>query len=303
MDKIKVGIIGYGNLGKSLEKLLLRDSRFKLVKIFERSDTMTADDKLNIAYMRKFEKKIDVMFLCVGSKSCLEKLALPLSKYFNIIDAYDNHNKIPAYLEKMEKCCEKYDHASICCCGWDPGLFSLMRLIFNSVEGKAFTFWGKGVSQGHTQAIKEIDGVINGVQYTLPSKKVLKAIIKGNYNGKNTKDLHKRLCYVQASGNKKDIREKIKNMPDYFEGYDTTVKFVKNLSLSPNLYHSGRVLTLNDTMDFTVKMDSNPHFTAKILLAYSIALMNLYREGQYKAFSILDLPPKYLALQEYRQYI
>ncbi len=298
--KIKVGIVGYGNLGKSIEKLLKGDNRFELVKIFTRADTMKKG-ALNLKEMAKWRDKIDLLFLCVGSKSCIESMAIPLSKYFNLVDAYDNHKKIPLYLKGMDESLKKHNRSAICCVGWDPGLFSLMRLILNSVEGNAFTFWGKGVSQGHTQALKEVEGVKAAVQYTLPNKKLIKLIKEGRYKPSNKQAFHSRLCYVVADGDKRAIKNKIVGMPDYFKGYKTKVKFVKKLD-SVKMYHAGQVLTLGDSMNFSVKMESNPLFTAKIMIAFAVALNALYTDKQFGAFTIADLPLRYLD-PDYKKFV
>ncbi len=305
MKKIKVAIVGYGNLGKSLEELLLNDKRFDLKCVFSRRDIKAKVFTYPMSKIKNFKNKIDLLFLCGGSKSDIENQAEELVNDFNFIDCFDNHNHIKNYISNLEEKAKCTKHTCVCCCGWDPGLFSMMRLLFNSIEGNCFTFWGKGVSQGHSQAIRNIKGVEDAIQYTLPNKEIVKQIKNGVKPNVNTKDLHHRQCFVVANGNKNLIKETIIKMPDYFEGYKTTVKFIdgEQMKSHKKLYHGGEVLTLNDTMNFKLKLESNPVFTAKVMKAYAIALNNLYESGEYGAYSILDIAPKYLTNSDYIAYI
>ena len=305
MDRLNVAIVGYGNLGQSLETLLLKDERYYLKYIFSRRDVKAGVEVKPIEKAGDYKHEIDFLFMCGGSKSDIESQSEVLAKDFNTIDCFDNHNHIESYLSKLDRVAKESKHTCVCCCGWDPGLFSMMRLLFDSVEGNFYTFWGKGVSQGHSQAIREIDGVKDAIQYTLPNKDIEKMIKSGLKPQADCKDFHRRQCFVVADGNKKQIKEKIVSMPDYFKGYKTTVNFVSKDEIIKHkiLYHGGEVLTLNNSMNFSLKLDSNPLFTAKVMKAYGVALYRMFINKIYGAFSILDVAPKYLAIDNYIKYI
>lgn len=305
MQKINVAIVGYGNLGKSLETLLLKDERYNLVCIFSRRKILAKVPVEPLANLQNYKEKVDFLFMCGGSKSDIENQVLSFCKDFNTIDSFDNHNHIKLYLENLNKKCKSYKHVAVCCVGWDPGIFSLMRILFDSIQGNAYTFWGKGISQGHSQAIRNIEGVNDAIQYTLPNKKIIKQIKSGILPNKDSKSFHNRYCLVVANKNMSKIKQSIINMPDYFEGYKTTVKFVDQQTLDKhkNLFHAGEVITLNDVMNFKLKLDSNPNFTAKVMASYGIALQSLINSKKYGAYSILDIAPKYLNMKEYIKYI
>lgn len=235
------------------------------------------------------------MIMCGGSKTDLWQ-TMEVSKNFNTIDSFDNHNKIPTYLKELDVNNKDNMKSAICCCGWDPGLFSLMRTLFFAVDNKAFTFWGKGVSQGHSQAIRKINGVVDAIQYTIPNKSLINRINKGLNVPDNEKLYHIRQCLVVANGDKKKIEEEIKNMPDYFNGYKTKVKFVtaKQIKKHKRLFHGGMVLANKNKMRFELKLESNPDFTAQAILAYVVALEKLISDQQFGAFSVLDIPFSYL---------
>lgn len=295
--KIRVGIVGYGNLGKSVEKRILEDKRFKLICIFSRRNVRSVFNTKVEKYenILNYLEKIDIMIMCGGSKTDLWQM-IEVSKHFHTIDSFDNHNKIPKYLEDMKSNNKKNKKCSICCCGWDPGLFSLMRTLFCAVDNNSYTFWGKGVSQGHSQAIRKINGVVDAVQYTIPNKTIIKNINKGLPVLPNFKTYHIRECLVVANGNRKEIEAEIKNMPDYFKGYKTRVKFIteKKMAKHKELFHGGMVLTNNNKMRFELKLKSNPDFTAQIIVAYLIALNKLISDQRFGAFSVLDIPFSYL---------
>lgn len=290
---MKVGIVGYGNLGKAIEKTIKENSDFELVAIFSRRKI---DGTLPFSKIKDFAGVIDTLFVCVGSKTDLMQTSLKLIKDFNIVDTFDNHNQIPSYFERIDKLAKKHKKVAICSVGWDPGLFSLMRALFDSLGFASTTFWGKGVSQGHTQAIKNIKGVIDGIEFTIPNKKKKRAIKKGKEIIID-KSLHSRLCYVVA---KKEDRLRIKNeiinMPDYFLGYKTKVKFIssKRLNKIKNFKHAGEVLTYNNMINFSLNLPSNPEFTAKIAVNYAKSISKLQFFQQFGAFSILDLPISYI---------
>ncbi len=305
MKKLTVAIVGYGNLGKALEEVLLNDNRYHLTHIFSRRNITAKVPVAPLSTLQEYKGKFDLLFLCGGSKTDIENHALTYCKDFNTIDSFDNHNHIEIYTKNLDKRCKQYKHTSICCCGWDPGIFSLMRLLFDSIEGNSYTFWGKGVSQGHSQAVRKIADVKDCIQYTLPNKTIVKNIKKGIAPCHNTKSYHTRLCYVVAAKNKTCIKNDIITMPDYFEGYKTKVKFVspKTLQKHKKMYHAGTVMTLGNTLNFSLQTPSNPTLTAKIMSSFGIALYNLYMSKQYGTFSVLDIAPKYLSICNYKNFL
>ena len=286
---MKVGIVGYGNLGKAIEEEIKDHSEFELVAIFSRRRLQNTE---SFSRINDYVGKIETLFVCVGSKTDLEQTSLKLIKNFNIVETFDNHAKIPEYHKKMVKIAEKHLKFAICSVGWDPGLFSLMRGLIGALGYSPYTFWGKGVSQGHTQAIKNLPGVIDGIEFTLPNKKALKQIKRGiNVTGNS---FHIRLCYVVADFKDQNrIRNQIVNMPDYFLGYKTIVKFVSQAKLNrlKTFKHRGEVLTCGNIINFSLNLPSNPKFTAKIAVTYAKSIKNLSKPGVY---SIFDIPLSYI---------
>lgn len=303
MKKIRIGIVGYGNLGKSVEEKLQKDERFKLVCIFSRRSVSsvfgTPCDKFeNIS---NYKRKIDIMCLCSGSKTDIEEQAFLVAKHFHTIDSFDNHAHIKNYHRSLDEANKKNKRCSIISCGWDPGLFSLMRALTKAVDHRYETFWGKGVSQGHSQALRALSGVDDAIEYTLPVRKALKEAQEGHEL--NEKSKHQRLCFVAAKKgvNKRALCQEIRSMPDYFEGYKTIIKFCstkKVEKLKTHMYHCGCVLSPNNQMRFELNLDSNPRFTAQVVVAYCIALYNLIKNKEYGAKTILDIPPSYLFLDK-----
>ena len=303
MKKIRIGIVGYGNLGKSVEEKLQKDERFKLVCIFSRRSVSsvfgTPCDKFeNIS---NYKRKIDIMCLCSGSKTDIEEQAFLVAKHFHTIDSFDNHAHIKNYHRSLDEANKKNKRCSIISCGWDPGLFSLMRALTKAVDHRYETFWGKGVSQGHSQALRALSGVDDAIEYTLPVRKALKEAQEGHEL--NEKSKHQRLCFVAAKKgvNKRALCQEIRSMPDYFEGYKTIIKFCstkKVEKLKAHMYHCGCVLSPNNQMRFELNLDSNPRFTAQVVVAYCIALYNLIKNKEYGAKTILDIPPSYLFLDQ-----
>lgn len=289
MKKINVGIVGYGNLGKALENILLTDKRFNLVAVFSRREINTIAKFENYKNLNQYIGEIDILFLCGGSSSNLPEQIDSCLRNFNTIDAYDVHAKIPNHIKKCQDLCLSNSKIAFCCFGWDPGLFSLMRLIIDSIEKNQYTSWGKGVSQGHTEAIKRIDGVVDAIQYTIPDKELIEKIKHGE---KINTNLHHRECFVLANKNYSEIAQKIKDMPFYFKGYKTNVHFVdKNeLEKRKKAYHAGEVFCLNDTLSFKLKTENNAMITAKILVAFSIAEYELILNKKYGVYTILDMP-------------
>lgn len=303
MKKIRIGIVGYGNLGKSVEEKLQKDERFKLVCIFSRRSVSsvfgTPCDKFeNIS---NYKRKIDIMCLCSGSKTDIEEQAFLVAKHFHTIDSFDNHAHIKNYHRSLDEANKNNKRCSIISCGWDPGLFSLIRALTKAVDHKYETFWGKGVSQGHSQALRALSGVDDAIEYTLPVRKALKEAQEGHEL--NEKSKHQRLCFVAAKKgvNKRTLCQEIRSMPDYFEGYKTIIKFCspkKVEKLKAHMYHCGCVLSPNNQMRFELNLDSNPRFTAQVVVAYCIALYNLIKNKEYGAKTILDIPPSYLFLDK-----
>lgn len=311
-SKIRAGIVGYGNLGKGVELALKENPDFELIGIFTRRDISTIDSDSNIISISNvldFKDKIDIMFLCGGSAKDLPEQCPTLAKHFNTIDSYDNHKNIPKYFETIDNIAKKSNKVSLISAGWDPGLFSIARLLSQAVlpNGKEYTFWGKGVSQGHSDAIRRIDGVKDAVQYTIPSKKAIEKIRSGQTPVLNNKDRHKRVCYVAAdyTGDKDRIEQEIKSMPNYFLGFDTTVHFITEEELKEKhskMPHGGCVICTGTTrnnhkqvMEFSLSLESNPEFASSVLVAFARAVYRLSNEGKKGAFTVLDIPLSYLS--------
>ena len=255
MDKIRVGIVGYGNLGKGAELALKDNPDFQLVGIFTRRDIADIDSDSNIIHISKvleYQDKIDVMILCGGSAKDLPEQGPCLAKFFNTVDSYDNHTNIPKYFETMNKTAKESGKVSLISTGWDPGLFSINRLLGQVIfpKGNSYTFWGKGVSQGHSDAIKRIEGVKNAIQYTIPSEEAMDEVRAGKTPKLTNGDKHKRVCYVVPYDikDKDRIEKEIKSMPNYFLEYDTTVHFITEEELEKNhskMPHGGFVISTN----------------------------------------------------------
>ena len=299
MKKIRVGIVGYGNLGKCVEEKILSDDSFRLVAIFSRRNVSsffgTVCDKFE--NINNYKRKIDIMFLCGGSKTDTETQAMIVAKNFDTIDSFDNHAHISKFRKELNDQNIKNKRCSIVCCGWDPGLFSLVRALFEKIDGSHETFWGKGVSQGHSQALRSLFDVEDAIQFTIPSKRAMKLVEKGE--SVDSKEKHIRLCYVAAKkgANKKELRKAILAMPDYFEGYRVKIKFCKQQKinkLKQNMFHKGFVTTLGGSMRFELNLPSNPQFTAGVLVCYSKALTQLKRTKSYGAKTIAEIPVSYL---------
>ena len=300
--KIPVGVVGYGNLGRSVVENLQNDKTFQLEAVFSRRDLPIATSYSDIL---KFKDKIELLFVCGGSQNELEEQTNFLIKRFNLIESYDNHNRLKSHIQDLDLAAKGHQKIALCSFGWDPGLFSLMRGLFDSLGQNPYSFWGKGLSQGHTQAIKNIDGVIDGLQFTLPNKDII-AKIKNGESVKVSKDFHKRLCYVVCSKEKRaEIEHKIKSMPDYFLGYETEVKFVSQESLDKlkSFAHKGQVLTLNNTMNFSLNLPSNPKFTANVMTTFARAYPKLKEEKKFGAHDIFDIPMKYVLKEEPYRYL
>lgn len=305
-----VGIVGYGNLGRSIEKNLIDNPSFSLIAIFSRREVVSpfGTKVENVNNILDYVGKIDILFLCGGSKSDILRTAFPLAKHFHTIDSFDTHSKIESYRSRLDKQNKENNKCSVISCGWDPGLFSIMRYLITSICGNAYCFWGKGVSQGHTQALSEIDGIENAVQFTCPNKSIIKKISSNKIVSFCPEAAHKRVCYV--STNKKSdkhlINSQIKNMPNYFLGYNTLIHHTTSkriARLMRNPAHKGVVLSPGEEMKFSLKLKSNPDFTARVLIAYSKALKHMILNQNFGAKTVLDIPISWLIDQSINSYI
>lgn len=313
--KTKIAIVGYGNLGKGVEAALLKNDDMSLMGIFTRRNagelkTATNTKVYNLNEIENYKNKIDVVIICSGSANDLPIQTPLLAKNFNVIDSFDTHAKINEHFANVDKACKDNNTVGIISVGWDPGMFSLARLYGNAIlpDGKDYTFWGKGVSQGHSDAIRGIKGVIDARQYTIPVEAALDEVRKGNNPELTTRQKHTRLCYVVAEegADKAFIENEIKTMPNYFADYDTTVNFITLEEMKnehSGLPHGGIVIRTGKTglkndnnhiIEYKLKLDSNPEFTSSVLVAYARATARLYKEGNFGCKTVFDIPPSYL---------
>lgn len=314
MNKIKVAICGYGNLGKGVESEINKSKDMEFTAIFTRRNPKDLETKSNVPVfgieeLKNYTDKIDVMIMCGGSATDLPKQVKEVNKLYNTVDSFDTHAKIPEYFKEVNESALNSNKVSIISGGWDPGMFSLMRTYASSIlqDGKTYTFWGTGVSQGHSDAIRRIDGVKNAIQYTIPVEEAMDRVRNGENPELTTREKHIRECFVVAEddADKERIETEIKTMPNYFDEYDTTVHFITEEELKENhskMNHGGFVIHSGSTGDnnkhvieFSLKLDSNPQFTSSVLIALARANYRLQKEGKKGAFSILDIPPAYLS--------
>ena len=308
---MKIGIYGYGNLGRGVEAAMKYHTDCELVAVFTRRDPATVKTAGTPVYSAEsildFKDKIDVLILCGGSATDLPRMTHTLAEHFNVIDSYDTHATIPAHFARVDEAAEKSGHIAMISGGWDPGLFSIARLYASSVlpEGKDYTFWGRGVSQGHSDAIRRIEGVLDARQYTVPVPEALDAVRSGSMPELTTRQKHTRECYVVAEegADLARIESEIKNMPNYFADYDTTVTFITLDELRANhsaLPHGGSVIRSgktglsgehNHTVEFSLALDSNPEFTSSVLVACARAIDRMYRRGMTGCKTIFDIAP------------
>ncbi len=308
---INVAIVGYGNLGKGVEKALSYNPDLNCLGVFTRRAPESVKTALLPAFpvsvLPDFKGKIDVLILCGGSATDLPATTANYLKDFCTVDSFDTHAKIPEYLTKLNEVGKENGTLAAVSIGWDPGLFSICRALFGAVlpNGHDNTFWGKGVSQGHSDALRRIEGVENAIQYTVPKDDALLNARNGERVLLSTRDKHLRECYValKEGANADEIETIIKQMPNYFADYDTTVHFVSNeevVTRQQSLAHGGFVIRSGDTggnrhvMEFSLKLESNPEFTSSVLLAYARAVYKLSKEGKTGALTVLDIPLKYL---------
>ncbi len=317
--KTRIGILGYGNLGRGIECAIKHNDDMELVAVFTRRNPdvvkiMTENVKVySINDVKDFKDKIDVMILCGGSATDLPEQTKKYVEMFNVIDSFDTHAKIPEHFASVDEVAKKSGKIGIISVGWDPGMFSLNRLYANAIltNGSDYTFWGKGVSQGHSDAIRRIDGVLDGKQYTIPVESALEAVRNGLNPELTTRQKHTRECFVVAKegADKARIESEIKNMPNYFADYDTTVHFITEEELKKNhsgIPHGGFVIRSGKTgwndenthiIEYSLKLDSNPEFTASVLIAYARAAARLNAEGQTGCKTVFDIAPAYLSAQ------
>lgn len=314
-DTIKIGIAGYGNLGRGVELALAKAPDMALAGVFTRRNpaelklaTPTATAH-SIDRIGDYRSAIDVLILCGGSKSDLPVQGPQLAALFNTVDSYDTHAKIPDYYAAVDEAARQSGHVALISIGWDPGLFSLNRLLGEAIlpDGDSYTFWGKGLSQGHSDALRRVDGVAAAVQYTLPSQDAMRRVRSGERPALATREKHVRECFVVLKDgvDPQAIEHTIKTMPDYFADYDTTVHFISLEELRRDhaaMPHGGHVIrsgtsgqNTRQTMEFALQLDSNPEFTSSVIVAYARAAHRLAQQGQRGAKTIFDIPPGLLS--------
>ena len=309
-------VIGAGNIGRGVEQAIARNDDMELKAVFTRRDPKTVSIKTEGAEVKHFDDmvsmkgEVDVMILCGGSATDLPVIGPEVAASFNTIDSFDTHAKIPEYFANVDKAAKEGNNISIISVGWDPGMFSLNRLYAESilVQGSTYTFWGKGVSQGHSDAIRRIDGVKNAIQYTVPIEDAVEQVRSGSEPELTTRQKHLRECYVVAEegADKAAIENAIKTMPNYFSDYDTTVTFITEEELKANhskMPHGGFVIRTGETgcegnkhvIEYSLKLDSNPEFTGSVLVAYARAAHRLSKKGECGARSVFDIAPAMLS--------
>lgn len=314
---IRIGILGYGNLGRGVECAIKQNDDMELVAVFTRRDPSTVSilttsaAVCNIADVADWKDKIDVMILCGGSATDLPVQTPEMAKLFNVIDSFDTHAKIPEHFANVDASAKEAGKIGIISVGWDPGMFSLNRMYANAIlpNGKDYTFWGKGVSQGHSDAIRRIEGVKDAKQYTIPVDSALKSVRSGENPELTTREKHTRECFVvlEEGADAAKVEEAIKTMPNYFADYDTTVHFISEDELKANhsgIPHGGFVIRSGKTgwneenthiVEYSLKLDSNPEFTASVIVAYARAAYRMASEGQTGCKTVFDVAPAYLS--------
>ncbi len=313
---MKIGILGYGNLGKGVEAAVVANADQELVGVFSRRDPSTIKTESGCKVystddLEKMTDDIDVLIICGGSATDLPEMTPAYADKFNVIDSFDTHARIPEHFANVDAAAKKAGKVGIISCGWDPGMFSLSRVYAYSVlpGGEAYTFWGKGVSQGHSDAIRRIDGVKDARQYTIPVESALEAVRSGSNPELTTRQKHTRECWVVAEegADLARIEQEIKTMPNYFSDYDTTVNFISEEELQKNhagLPHGGKVIYTGKSglsqenthvIEYSLKLDSNPQFTGSVLAACARAAYRMNQEGVSGAKTMLDIAPSYLS--------
>lgn len=310
--KIRVGIVGYGNLGRGVEAAVKLQPDMELVGVFSRRnglETVSGVPSYAMSELESFKGKIDVMVLCGGSATDLIEQTPMVAKHFTVIDSFDTHARIPEHFENVNKAAKEGGNAALISCGWDPGMFSLQRVFAESIlpQGKSYTFWGRGVSQGHSDAIRRLDGVVDARQYTVPREEYLEQIRQGQTPEVAAQSGHLRECYVVAAegADKDKIENEIKTMENYFVGYETIVHFISQEELDKNhkgIPHGGFVLRSGEStegtrhvVEYSLKLDSNPEFTGSVLTAYARGIYRLAKHGGTGAYTVFDIPPAWIS--------
>ena len=316
---IRIGIFGYGNLGRGVESAIRQNKDMELVAVFTRRDPNSlkiATEGVSVYHIDKaieMVNNIDVMILCGGSATDLPTQTPELAKYFNVVDSFDTHARIPEHFANVDKIAKESGKVAMISVGWDPGMFSINRLYASAIlpDGKDYTFWGKGVSQGHSDAIRRVEGVLDGKQYTIPVDSALDAVRSGNNPELTTRQKHIRECFVVAEegADLARIENEIKTMPNYFADYDTIVHFITKEELARDhggIPHGGFVIRSGKTgldsehthiIEYSLKLDSNPEFTASVIVAYARAAYRLNKEGSKGCKTVFDVPPAYLSIK------
>ncbi len=316
----RIGILGYGNLGRGVECAIRQNPDMELVAVFTRRDPATVSiltktaAVCSIADAADWQDKIDVMIICGGSATDLPEQTPKYAKLFHVVDSFDTHANIPEHFANVDAAAKESGHVAMISVGWDPGMFSLNRMYANAIlpEGKDYTFWGKGVSQGHSDAIRRVPGVKDGKQYTIPVEAALEAVRSGANPDLTTRQKHVRECFVvlEEGADPAAVETAIKTMPNYFADYDTTVHFISEEELKQNhsgIPHGGFVLRSGKTgwekehnhlIEYSLKLDSNPEFTSCVIVAYARAVARMAKEGQTGCKTVFDVPPAYLSAKD-----
>ena len=314
---IRVGILGYGNLGSGVECAIKHNPDMELAAVFTRRAPETVKiltetaSVYSVKDVEKMKDKIDVLIICGGSATDLPVQTPEYVKYFNVVDSFDTHKRIPEHFANVDKAASESGHVGLISVGWDPGMFSLNRMYANAIltNGNDYTFWGKGVSQGHSDAVRRIDGVKDAKQYTIPVEAALESVRNGENPELTTRQKHTRECFVVAEegADLARIENEIKTMPNYFDEYDTTVHFISQEELDRDhsgIPHGGFVIRSGKTgwnnenshvIEYSLKLDSNPEFTSSVIVAYARAAVRMNKEGQTGCKTVFDVPPAYLS--------
>ena len=314
---IRIGIMGYGNLGRGIECAIKQNADMELKAVFTRRNPDTVKiltEGVKVYHVDdapKMKDEIDVLILCGGSATDLPKQTVEYAKYFNVVDSFDTHARIPEHFANVNASAQAAGNVAVISVGWDPGMFSLNRLYANAIlpEGKDYTFWGKGVSQGHSDAIRRVEGVADGKQYTIPVEEALEAVRKGENPELTTRQKHIRECFVvpKEGADLAKIEAEIKSMPNYFADYDTIVHFITKEELEANhsgIPHGGFVIRSGKTgwnqehshiIEYSLKLDSNPEFTSSVIVAYARAAYRMRKEGMTGCKTVFDIAPAYLS--------
>ena len=314
---IKIGIYGYGNLGRGIENAIRQNADMELVAVFTRRDPASVKIStegaavVHASEVEQYVGKIDVMILCGGSATDLPVQTPALAKLFSVVDSFDTHANIPVHLKNVDEAARAAGNTAMISVGWDPGMFSLNRLYASAIlpDGEDYTFWGKGVSQGHSDAIRRIEGVVDAKQYTIPVDAALEAVRSGAAPVLSARQKHTRECFVVAAegADKARIEREICEMPNYFADYDTTVHFISLEELRRDhsgIPHGGFVIRTGRTgadlehrhvIEYRLKLDSNPEFTASVIVAYARATYRMHKEGTVGCKTVFDVPPVYLS--------